>query len=191
MREPGQEKEDSTMVYVIFVLVEIPILVWFVGAVRKSEWHEIAMSVGAFLYVFLCFENFGKLLLFDYWKLADVPWLTIPGNILLVSGGVLFLTTFFTMRRLGKPSDAWENTTQLIETGVFGVIRHPIYFSAFLVMVGLLLMWFSTISLIVTFVACICFFLAAWFEDRWNEEKFGETYRHYQEHTRLFFPFIF
>jgi protein-S-isoprenylcysteine O-methyltransferase Ste14 len=104
---------------------------------------------------------------------------------------VLALTVFFTMIRLGKPKRGWEETTQLIEKGAFALVRHPLYSSGFIASTGVFLTKISIFSTFITCVSGILFFLSAFYEDKWDEDKFGEPYRRYQENTKLFIPFLY
>jgi protein-S-isoprenylcysteine O-methyltransferase Ste14 len=177
--------------YIIFAAVEIGVLVWVIEAIRSRVRHEITMSIGYFLFMALCFENFASLLPFQYWKLGSILSLRIIGFVLLGIGIVIALTAFFTMKILGKPKKGWEDTTQLIETGIFSLTRHPIYFAAFLGSTGVFLIKISIFSIILVCVSDVLFFLAAFYEDKWNEEKFGKAYKEYQKKTKLFIPFIY
>lgn len=177
--------------YIIFAAVEIGILFWVIGALRNKMRHEIAMSVGYFLFISLCFENFGNLLPFQYWELSDIITLKIIGFLLLGISIIIALTAFLTIKFLGKSKKGWESTTQLIEKGIFSLVRHPIYFAAFLASTGAFLIKVSVFSIIIACISDICFFLAAFYEDKWDEEKFGEDYKKYKKRTKLFIPFIY
>lgn len=177
--------------YLIFAAIEIAILFWIIGAIKNKIRHDIAMAVGYFLFISLCFENFGNLFSFQYWELCNITTLKIIGFILLGISIIIALTTFFTMKSLGKPEKGWENTTQLIEKGIFSLVRHPIYFAAFLASTGVFLIKVSLFSVIIVCISDTCFFLAAFYEDKWNKEKFGEDYEKYKKKTKLFIPFIY
>ena len=177
--------------YVIFAAIEIAILIWVIGAIRSKILHEIAMSIGYFLFIIICFENFGNLFSFNYWNLGYIIALKIIGFLLFGMSIIIALTAFITMKTLGKPKKGWEDTTQLIEKGIFSLIRHPIYFAAFLASTGILLIKFSIFSIIIACISNICFFLAAVHEDKWDEEKFGNNYKEYIKKTKLFIPFIY
>jgi len=177
--------------YVAYTLCTLCIIWWLVGAIRWKETHEFTMALGAWLFFTLCFESFGNIFGLTYWKVEPTTATNVLGFILLGLSGLIFLVASQTMRRKGKPEKGWEQTTELVEIGIFSVIRHPIYFSSLLVILGIFFLKISLFSVLVTPVACLLFFLSAWYEDRWNEEKFVPKYREYRKRTRLFIPFIY
>jgi protein-S-isoprenylcysteine O-methyltransferase Ste14 len=177
--------------YLIFSGIEIGVLIWIIRAIKSKVRHEITMSVGYFIFIILCFENFGHISGFPYQWVVSVFWLKVLGFAILGISVVLALTVFFTMIRLGKPKQGWEETTQLIDKGAFSLVRHPLYSSAFIASTGIFLTKISIFSAVIACISNILFFLSAFYEDKWDEEKFGDPYRRYQENTKLFIPFLY
>lgn len=72
--------------------------------------------------------------------------------------------------------------------GLYAVIRHPQYFGLAIVGLGTLLIWprFLVLIMYVTMLF-LYYFLARWEEEQCLQ-KFGESYRAYQERTGMFFP---
>jgi protein-S-isoprenylcysteine O-methyltransferase Ste14 len=72
-----------------------------------------------------------------------------------------------------------EKTTQLVTTGVFKYIRHPLYSSLLLLAGGVVL-------------GATAFLLAtAKVEEVENIRYFGAAYREYMQHSKMFIPFVF
>jgi protein-S-isoprenylcysteine O-methyltransferase Ste14 len=95
-------------------------------------------------------------------------------------------------RRFQDTTLVWiEKTTQLVTTGVFKYIRHPLYSSLLLLAWGVFFKrphWDSggvvlgaTVSLVVT----------AKVEETKNIQYFGAAYRLYMQQTKMFIPVIF
>lgn len=179
------------MKYVIWALVELAILRWFIWSVRRRISHEIAMSLGAFLGVTLYFQAFIGLLPLKDHAFQGPSWLRMLGWILGWAGALLAFISMLTLRLKGKPSSGWEHTTKLIEGGIYRWVRHPLYLAALLVVTGTLLLRSAVVTLALWFPSAACFVLAAWYEDRFNAEKFGEDYRRYQARSKLLIPFLF
>ena len=177
--------------YAAYGVCTLYIVWWLIGAIKRKEKHEVTMAMGAWLFFTLCFESFGNIFGLDYWFVEPTPLMNVLAVVLLVSAGLIFLVTSQTMRRWGRPEKGWEQTTELVEIGIFSVVRHPIYFSSLLVILGIFFLKISFFSIIVTPVGGLLFFLSAWYEDRWNEEKFGPKYREYRKKTKLFVPLVF
>lgn len=177
--------------YIVYAPLSVFCLVWFFSAIKKSEKHEMTMSLGALTVITLCFDTFWDLIPLNVWTLNDIPPLKIIGLSILSISGVTAALTVATMIILGKPKKGWEETTQLIEWGTFSLIRHPLYFAAFLAALGIFLVDINLISIVALIICTPLFFLSAYFEDQWNLDKFGEAYRRYQVKTKMFFPFIY
>jgi len=77
---------------------------------------------------------------------------------------------------------------QVIQTGVFARVRHPLYLAALLFYLGFFLMTLSLISL--AFFAGIFLFYnyIATFEEKQLEQKFGQEYTDYKEKTPKWLP---
>lgn len=177
--------------YILFFVIELGIIIfWLIPVIKIKEKHEIMMATGALLFIFLYFESFGKLLGINYWAYESTLFGYI-GIVVLLLAALIFIISSTTMRMLGKPKKGWEHTTQLIEKGIFSIIRHPIYFSSLLALLGVFMMKISIISIIILPIGTVCFFLSAKYEDQWNREKFGEIYDAYRQRTRMFIPFIY
>ena len=76
----------------------------------------------------------------------------------------------------------------VIRTGVFGVVRHPIYLGAILFYLSLLVAFFSTIAAVV-WVAIILFYIyLCKYEEKLLIEKFGSEYEQYKKTTPMLLP---
>ena len=179
------------MVRIIYTVLILLIFWWFIKSVKKQEKHEMAISIAMFCLLTLWFELVFGVFEFKYWILPEIKTLKIIGSIVSSLGAVVFIVTVITMKLLGKPEKGWEQTTVLIKTGLFSIIRHPLYFAAFLAILGFFMMRISTLSIALFIVGAICSFLAAKFEDKWNLEKFGEPCGEYISKSKLFFPFFY
>lgn len=92
---------------------------------------------------------------------------------------------------------SFENTTNLITTGLYRYIRHPMYGSLLFLIVGIYLKGILDAHpgrLVITSMAAGCglgfVFLAAWAEERENMERFGEAYQRYLRTSKMFIPFV-
>lgn len=179
------------MKYVLWAIAELAILRWLLWAVRKRIPHEMAVSLGALLGVALWFEAFMSLLTYEYATFRMPGPLKTIGWALLWLGAVLAIVSMLTLRLRGKPTSGWEHTTQLIETGIYRWVRHPLYLAGLVVVTGIGLLRTTVVSLILWASSAACLILAARFEDRFNGQKFGKEYRRYQARSKLLIPFLF
>ena len=80
---------------------------------------------------------------------------------------------------------------ELITTGPYAVVRHPIY-------TGILAGFLGTaiaLSQMRGFIAFVLIFFALWLklrmEEQWMRSQFGETYTTYSRHTAALVPYLF
>ncbi|MCF8383983.1 MAG: isoprenylcysteine carboxylmethyltransferase family protein [Chlorobium sp.] len=79
---------------------------------------------------------------------------------------------------------------QLVTTGVYGLVRHPLYGSQLLAALGWAVFSTSLSHLLLLLVAVIFFSFKASKEERWLTEKHPE-YADYAKKTRKFIPWIY
>ncbi len=101
-------------------------------------------------------------------------------------GGALFVAlAFHNLRARGRPTDAWEHTTVVIDSSVYGRIRHPMYAGTGIWATGIAMARPSAGSALLA-AACVAMtLLAALAEDRYNLRKFGAPYAEYMRRVPL------
>ena len=151
---------------------------WLIESIRKRIVFEVEMALG----VSSLWAAIFVPMLFD---LPDLlPWptaLSLAGYALLWLGIGLFVVTILSLRRGGKPTSGWEDTTELTTSGIHGLVRHPMQLSGILGACGTAVWQPALIVLVLSTVSATCFALAARAEDQFNVVKFGEPYRIYIE----------
>ncbi len=132
----------------------------------------------------------------SYWQINNHvfrfdKW-TISG-IFLISGGILF--RLWAIRTLGKfftSEVKVQDDQKIIQTGPYGLIRHPSYLGAYMAMIGCPIFLHTTIGLIVTAsLMLIASLYRINVEEQTLVDEFGPVYRQYQEKTRRLIPFIY
>lgn len=114
-----------------------------------------------------------------------LSWLFLILSIILAVGG------FANLIRRGRPHGSFENTTVLVNSGLYRYIRHPLYSSLLFLAWGAVLKNLSWASLLLGLSASFFLFAAARAEEAENLSRFGEDYAYYMAHTRRFIPFLF
>ena len=100
-------------------------------------------------------------------ELVDVGW------IIFGVGAFFYILSVFTLRRKG--------VSNIVDSGVYGVVRHPMYLGAMLMFFSHIFLGQNWIVAIGTIVAIACCYLIILSGDQRNIEKFGDDYRHYVE----------
>lgn len=123
--------------------------------------------------------------------LADADALRYAGVLLYGLGGVIALAA---LRTLGKQYSAFvtlQEGHQLVQTGIYAVIRHPIYLRALLVSVGLPLVFRSWLVLV---LPLLIGGFVAWRiqqEEKLLAEQFGAEYETYRRRTWRLLPYLY
>lgn len=193
-----------SMFYVTFILT-VPD---WLAAVRKGEavsllperkggqqpfWVQVAMLV---LGIVLCIP------LFYY---GWVPFLKLSSPIkqfLAASGLLIYIfgicLVLWARRTLGKN---WGVSTsrqaklrvdhELIQSGPYALVRHPMYFGSWVFMLGLLMLYPMWVILILAVSMVAAFFMRARREEAVLAERFGPAWEEYTKQTARFIPFIY
>lgn len=120
-------------------------------------------------------------------------------SLLLLAGSLVFLVMGYReLRRAGgsrqsstpRENFSFENTQELVTTGVYGYVRHPMYTSLLLLVWGTYLKQVTIAGMGVALLASAALYLAARFEERENRMFFGSQYTSYRKTSRMFVPFL-
>jgi protein-S-isoprenylcysteine O-methyltransferase Ste14 len=111
---------------------------------------------------------------------------------LLTATGILF--TVWARVHIGRN---WSGTVtikeghELVMTGPYAIVRHPIYAGLMLALIGSALAraeWRGILAVVIAF-------LALWrklrLEERWMQEQFGPAYEAYRQRVAALIPFLF
>jgi protein-S-isoprenylcysteine O-methyltransferase Ste14 len=92
-------------------------------------------------------------------------------------------------RNWGTPMTQ-KNEPELVTSGPYRLVRHPIYSGILLAGLGtgLALSWFWLIVLV---LPAIYFIYAATVEERYLATQFPDEYPEYRRHSKMLVPFVF
>jgi protein-S-isoprenylcysteine O-methyltransferase Ste14 len=121
-----------------------------------------------------------------------LSWLLLLASIYPVVDGVYrFKAAGRINRERNDPSlFGFEHTTNLITTGVYRYIRHPMYASLLYLAWGIALKNPTVLILIYAGAATIFLYLTVRVEERENLNYFGEEYRQYMMRSKRFVPWL-
>lgn len=86
---------------------------------------------------------------------------------------------------------AFERTSELVTTGIYRYIRHPLYASLLYLAWGAFLKDISWISIILIIMSSISLFATARADESECIQYFSDQYKEYMESTKRFIPFVF
>ena len=126
---------------------------------------------------------FPIVMVFIFYNYYQLDLLVYAGWILLgFSVIIIFLAGGEFQKKGGAPKGkSIVNTTAIVDTGIYAVVRHPQYLGFILFVLALVLMsqhWLSVISWI---VGSALFYRDMLREERMSIEKFGDGYKRYMQ----------
>ncbi len=159
--------------YIILAGIWIAIILkWLIPVVREHIIYEIYVACGLGLY-------FTSFLLNSSWGEIGIFPLKVLGFALFLPAAFFLGASFLNLKKRGKPPTGWEQTTVMIENGVYNIVRHPLYLSLALWAIGVTLVIQTVPTAVLGILAGFCFWMAAKEEDEYNIRKFGGRYQNY------------
>jgi protein-S-isoprenylcysteine O-methyltransferase Ste14 len=161
----------------------IIIFSWFLS-IKFKRYHGIAR--------FFAFESVFILVLLNrgVWFSEPFSLKQIISWILLILSAYIAVAGYLTLKWHGKPDNNFENTSVLVKTGLYRFIRHPLYFSIFLLGTGVMLKHSGIIQVTLGVVNLAAIYITARIEENEMIAKFGDEYRKYMTVTRMFIPYL-
>jgi len=184
-----------------FFYVRIILFVLLSLFIVYISWRSLHNRKSHGFYRFFAFQGILILLFLNipYWIKNPFSPLQLLSWILLIVSIPFVIQGFFLLRKQGdlkfnenrKKNFSFENTTNLVTTGIYKYIRHPLYSSLLLLAWGAFLKHISLSTTIVVLLTTVSLFFAAKMEERENIKYFGESYKEYMKKSRMFLPYIF
>ena len=169
---------------IIFVVLTTIIVFKFRKELFSFQRHGPYMFVAAEGLLVLFILNAGAMFQNPFQASQVVSWM-----LMLISAGVAILG-FHALKRYGDAVEDWEDTTRVVQEGIFRHIRHPLYASLMCLSGGMLLKDVS-LAAVLAFLVTFGFLAAASLvEERENLAKFGDAYREYALSTKRYVPLI-
>lgn len=176
-----------------FILLSLPLAFVSRKSLLKPGTHGF--------YRFLAWEGMLWLLV------ANLPfWFTDPFTLRQIASWALLLISLylvgdsvFQFRKYGKAHPvrqdgtllSFEKTTELVGTGIYRYIRHPMYSSLLFLTWGIFLKHPGAGLFGVAVVVSGLLIETALIDEKECRAYFGEPYRHYMQRTKRFVPFVF
>lgn len=178
----------------IFILVSVWLFYLSYSSLKKVNSHGF--------YRFFVWELIAALFLLNinWWFIQPFAWYQILSWILLFGS---LIPLYFGVRLLiqhGKPIKTrpgeeqlygFEKTTQLVTTGLYHYIRHPLYASLLYLTWGIMLKHPTAAAAIFAAAASIFLFLTARADEAECLRFFGQNYADYMKVSKRFIPFVF
>lgn len=177
---------------IIFLILSILIIV--------LSWRTLSNIKNHGFYRFFSWECLSWLLATNYkfWFEHPFSFNQILSWILLIISGYLVIMGVILMKKIGKPKInrndkalySFEQTTKLIDIGIFKYIRHPLYSSLIFLTWGIFFKNLTIELLIVSILSTIFLYMTAIFEEKECLILFGDKYVKYMKKSKRFIPYI-
>jgi len=156
---------------------------WFLS-IKYKRYHGIAR--------FFAFESVFILVLLNIrvWFVNPFSFKQIVSWILMLLSIYAVVTGYLLLKRKGKPTRNFENTSLLVKSGIYGYIRHPLYLSIFLLGTGIMLKDPAPFQIVLGFINLVAVYITARIEEHEMISKFGEEYKIYMTETKMFIPYL-
>lgn len=119
--------------------------------------------------------------------LADL----VPGIVLLVVGTlVLIIAGYLARSGLKTVFGNQRPKPEVIRSGVFSVVRHPIYLGSILLYLGLIVYTLSLLALGMWMIIVVFYVFISHYEEKILTQYFGKEYRQYKKEVPMLFPRI-
>jgi protein-S-isoprenylcysteine O-methyltransferase Ste14 len=153
-------------------------------------------------YRFFAWEFILALFLLNakYWFQNPLAWYQLIAWTLLFAALIPLAFGVNALKSRGKPAKnresdpsllAFEKTTQLVTSGIYKYIRHPLYGSLLLLTWGIFYKYFSVAGIILAITATVFLVLTAKADEAECIQFFGVEYQNYMKTTKRFLPFLF
>jgi len=118
--------------------------------------------------------------------IGTISWIIyVPLFLLFFITGSYFI---FTSHKIifSKP----EKVADIVTSGVFNKIRHPMYFGSMLLFFSFVILSYSILAFLVWLVIVVFYYFISRHEEKLLIKKYGDKYKEYQEKVPMFIPFI-
>jgi len=178
---------------IAFLVLSIPLVIVSFRSLKQPGSHGFYRFLGWEGMLWLVVSNILYWFKDPFSLPQVISWIFLFYALYLVIAGVLLL------HREGKSHEsrqdstlyAFEKTTELVETGIYKYIRHPLYGSLFFLTWGIYLKHPVLPLLAVALFSSVMFYLTARRDEKECMVYFGEAYKDYMKRTKMFVPFVF
>lgn len=150
-------------------------------------------------YRFLAWEAIAALIIWNlpHWFSEPISakqlisWILLIASVYVLWQGVSRLRSVKRSNsRSSKELFAFERTSELVTSGIYRYIRHPLYASLMYLAWGAFLKEISWVSIILLIIASLSLFATARADEQECIQYFGDRYKEYMEGTKRFIPFV-
>jgi len=177
---------------IIFAVLSIPIIL--------ISWKPLVKLNSHGFYRFFSWECILWLLVcnYSYWFDNPFGWAQVISWMLLLIAAYVVFAGIFMLKKSGKASSErqeselyhFEKTTELVVTGIYKYVRHPLYGSLLILTWGIFFKHITATEFLISIISSICLYYTVKVEEQENVAFFGDQYIKYMRSSKMFIPFI-
>ncbi len=168
----------------LFFLCSLVIMLLSRNSLRDRHSHGYYRFFGLEFILLLVLGNMELWFVSPFSPVQIVSWFTLILSLILAVEGFRMLGF---RRALGKE---YDGPAELVRSGPYRYIRHPLYASLLLLALGTFLKGPSLFTAMLLFGATFSINTAAKAEETANIVKFGDAYREYMKETKMYAPYV-
>lgn len=177
---------------ILFIALSIPVIYLSKRSLFDINSHGFPRFFAFECIIVLLMANYRFWFVNPFSLMQIFSWLLLLISVyMLIAGAVL-------LKKSGKPSGereddslySFEKTTELVTTGIYKYIRHPLYSSLFYLTWGIYLKHPTILMTLVALLASVLLYMTSVRDEKECIAYFGDRYREYMKVTKRFVPFI-
>jgi protein-S-isoprenylcysteine O-methyltransferase Ste14 len=134
----------------------------------------------------------------QYWFYKPFRYPQVYSWFLLIFSAYFVVAGLILMKKFGKPKKVrdqknlfqFEETSELVDTGIFKHIRHPMYSSLLFLTWAVFLKSPTEALFYVSLFSSVCLYFTAIFDEKDCIKYFGDKYMQYMKRSKMFIPYV-
>jgi protein-S-isoprenylcysteine O-methyltransferase Ste14 len=156
-----------------------------VDLVGEYRWGDAGQVILFIIFVIGMVSDLFFIKVSSSWQDA-IPWY-LPVIIFIP---LIFISAYLVKSGLKKVFKEERKELEVIKSGVFGIVRHPIYLGSILIFLSFVILSLSLVSLIIWFVIIVFYYFICRYEEKLLIRRLGKKYRDYMKEVPMLIPRI-
>jgi protein-S-isoprenylcysteine O-methyltransferase Ste14 len=179
------------MVWIIVGLVWLAASMSLKSIARAEPWGSRLFHILAIALAFLLlFDSHLPIPVLNRRFVSDTPAVWWIGFALTVAGAAIAIWARILLGANWSATVTVKQNHELMRTGPYAVVRHPIYSGFLLAMLGTAIAFGEVRGLIAVVLAFIAWRVKSLIEERFMLDQFGEKYARYKREVKALIPFV-
>jgi len=178
---------------IIFLLASIPVIYISRKTILNIRSHGFYRFLSWECILWLLANNYSLWFKNPFSVEQIISWILLIYSVYPLVAGVILLKKARKKEIQRKENELYEfeKTTELVDTGIYKYIRHPLYSSLLFLTWGIYFKNTTLILCLVAIASSIFLYITARMDEKECLAYFGEKYGEYMKRSKMFVPFLF